>query len=94
MGLRKPFEKGPAPAVLINPTLGLNFTTNRPIGSNLELLRIVEPRFGEPRLIFQGPNFVSGEGDPVGINLTPCECIPLHFLCFFMGKLKKKKINN
>lgn len=97
VGLREPFEKGPAPVVLINPTLGLNFTIDRPIGSNLELLRIVEPRFCEPRLIFQGPELVSGEGDPVGIDLTPCECahsIPLLFLCFFMGKLKKKNINN
>lgn len=73
VGLREPFEKGPTPAVLTNPTLGLNFTIDRPIESNLELLRIVEPRFCEPRLIFQGPKFFSGEGDPVGINLPPCE---------------------
>ena len=53
VGLSRPFEKGPAPAILPPRDQGLNFTTDREIGGErLLLLRIVEPRFCEPKLIF------------------------------------------
>ncbi len=74
VGLLRPFEKGPAPAILVLRGRGLNFTIDREIGGErLLLLRIVEPRFCEPRLIFQGDSIHSGPGTLVNINFAPSE---------------------
>lgn len=74
VGLSRPFEKGPAAAILLPRDQGLNFTTEREIGGErLHLLRIVEPRFCEPKLTFQGDRIHSGPGSLVNINFVPRE---------------------
>lgn len=72
VGLLRPFEKGPAPAILVRKGRGLSFTFDREIGGErLLVLRIVEPRFCEPKLIFQGDSFLSGPGSLANIDIEP-----------------------
>lgn len=71
MGLPESLEKDP-PAILVHPQHGLKFTVDQQIGNNLLLLCIVDLPFCEPKLIFQGPLFLCGYGDPVEVAISPC----------------------